>query len=74
MRTIKQVQSSAHAGDQKGAQNGALPCMVLNEAEAAKITGPATVDGICEGADWQAYWRAFDAERRARAGWPAPLV
>ena len=56
----------------KDAQSGATPCMVLSADDAARINGPVTVDGICEGADWQAYWRAFDAERRAGASWPAP--
>ena len=68
MRSIKQAQGSAPKGSQKGSR----PCMVLSADEAAKITGPATVDGICEGADWQAYWRGFDAERRKLASWRVP--
>ena len=66
MRSIKDAQA--------GVENGAQPRMVLNEDEAAKITGPATVDGICEGADWQAYWRQFDARRREQASWAPPAA
>ncbi len=72
MRSIKQAQSGVPNGAQSDEQQRARPCMVLSDKEASAITGPATVDGICDGTDWQAYWRAFDAERRAKASWDAP--
>ena len=35
--------------------------MVLDAAAAAKITGPACVDGIGPAGDWQGYWQRTDA-------------
>ena len=36
---------------------GEKPMMVLDPGAAAKITGPACVDGIGPAADWQGYWQ-----------------
>ena len=36
---------------------GERPMMVLDPAAAAKITGPACVDGIGPAGDWQGYWQ-----------------
>jgi phenylpropionate dioxygenase-like ring-hydroxylating dioxygenase large terminal subunit len=43
--------------------------LVLQPAEARAITGPGSVDAICPDGDWQAFWRAQDARRRAAAPW-----
>mgnify|MGYP001210671345 CR=1 FL=1 len=49
------------------------PLMVLSEAEARRIRGPITVDGIAATTDWQAYWRDVDARKRQNAPWKAPM-
>jgi phthalate 4,5-dioxygenase oxygenase subunit len=51
--------------------NGGKPPMVLDAPAAAKITGPAAIDGIGPSADWQGYWRTTDAARREASGWAA---
>jgi phthalate 4,5-dioxygenase len=43
--------------------------MELDEAAAARVTGPSTMDGIGPSADWQNYWREVDARRRGGASW-----
>jgi phenylpropionate dioxygenase-like ring-hydroxylating dioxygenase large terminal subunit len=48
---------------------GRKPPMVLDWAAAARLTGPAAIDGIGPSADWQAYWRATDARRREASSW-----
>jgi phthalate 4,5-dioxygenase oxygenase subunit len=48
---------------------GAKPLMVLDAAEAGKITGPACVDGIGPAADWQGYWQRTDAARQETKSW-----
>jgi hypothetical protein len=48
---------------------GRKPPMVLDGAAAARLTGPAAIDGIGPSADWQAYWRATDARRREASSW-----
>jgi hypothetical protein len=53
------------------ARNGERPPMVLDAAAAARITGPAAIDGIGPSDDWQGYWRATDARRRQASGWAA---
>jgi phthalate 4,5-dioxygenase len=50
---------------------GRKPLMVLDEASAAKLTGPVAIDGIGPSEDWQAYWRATDARRREASNWAA---
>src|SRR5262245_21274061 len=44
--------------------NGGTPLMVLDAAAAARLTGPAAIDGIGPTNNWQAFWRATDAARR----------
>ncbi|MEN3951228.1 aromatic ring-hydroxylating dioxygenase subunit alpha [Iodidimonas sp. SYSU 1G8] len=45
----------------------------IGEAEAAAITGPATIDGIGPTDEWETYWRDADRTRREAAPWfPAP--
>ena len=39
--------------------------MVLDPAAAAKMTGPACVDGIGPAGDWQSYWQRTDQARQA---------
>ncbi len=55
----------------EAAGNGGKPLMVLDAPAAAKITGPAAIDGIGPSSDWQGYWRKTDAARREAAGWAA---
>jgi hypothetical protein len=45
------------------------PIMVLDRDKAARVTGPAAVDGIGPAADWQGYWRKSEAEKRKGASW-----
>jgi phthalate 4,5-dioxygenase len=49
------------------AANGGKPLMVLDSASAARMTGPAAIDGI--GPTWQAYWRKTDDTRRQASTW-----
>jgi phthalate 4,5-dioxygenase oxygenase subunit len=51
------------------AKNGGKPLMVLDAAAAAKLTGPAAIDGIGPTDDWQTYWRKTDAIKRQAASW-----
>jgi phenylpropionate dioxygenase-like ring-hydroxylating dioxygenase large terminal subunit len=51
------------------ASAGRVPLMVLDRASAAKITGPAAIDGIGPSDEWQGYWRATDASRRRASSW-----
>jgi len=43
--------------------------MVLDREAAQRMSGPATVDGIGPGGDWEAYWRDTYAEIRRGAAW-----
>jgi hypothetical protein len=43
--------------------------MVLDAAHAAKITGPACVDGIGLAADWQGYWQTTNKHRQETKSW-----
>jgi phthalate 4,5-dioxygenase oxygenase subunit len=54
------------------AGRGGKPLMVLDPAAAAKIDGPAAIDGIGPSEGWQAYWRKTDAARREASGWARP--
>ena len=45
--------------------------MVLTPEEAARIRGPATVDGIGPTEGWERYWQEADAARRRGASWLA---
>jgi hypothetical protein len=51
------------------AEKGGQPLMVLNAQSAAKITGPAAIDGIGPSDDWQGYWQKTDASKRKAASW-----
>jgi hypothetical protein len=51
------------------AKSGGRPLMVLDADAAARITGPAAVDGIGPTDDWQGYWQATDANKRKAASW-----
>jgi glycosyltransferase involved in cell wall biosynthesis len=53
------------------AGNGGNPLMVLDGAAAARITGPAAIDGIGPTHDWQSYWRKTDQARREASSWAA---
>ncbi|MBM3568038.1 MAG: aromatic ring-hydroxylating dioxygenase subunit alpha [Alphaproteobacteria bacterium] len=48
---------------------GERPLMVLDAAAAARLQGPATVDGIAPNDGLEAYWREFDRKRRQAAPW-----
>jgi len=49
--------------------HGARPLMVLDEAQAASITGPPAVDGIGPTDDWQGYWQKTELSKRRAASW-----
>jgi phthalate 4,5-dioxygenase oxygenase subunit len=51
------------------AANNGRPPMLLDEAAAASMTGPAAIDGIGPSDDWQGYWKKVDAGRRAASSW-----
>ena len=51
---------------------GDRPLMALTPDQAARLTGPAAVDGIGPTATWQEYWKRLDSERRAAAPWGGP--
>ena len=47
--------------------------MVIGQAEASQMTGPASIDGVNEeasqGVDPEAYWQQADRERRLKSDW-----
>src|SRR5262245_55107133 len=49
--------------------NGGRPLMVLDAATAARITGPAAIDGIGPTEGWQSYWDKTDTKRRKASSW-----
>jgi hypothetical protein len=51
------------------AGNGGKPLMVLDGEAAAKLTGPAAIDGIGPSDGWQAYWQKTDLARREKSSW-----
>jgi len=51
------------------AGTGGRPLMVLDEPSAARLTGPAAIDGIGPTGDWQGYWQRTDAGKRKAASW-----
>jgi phenylpropionate dioxygenase-like ring-hydroxylating dioxygenase large terminal subunit len=51
------------------AGRGGRPPMVLDGASAAKLSGPAAIDGIGPSEGWQAYWRSTDEARRKASSW-----
>jgi hypothetical protein len=48
---------------------GEKPVMVFDEAKAARITGPAAIDGIGPTDDWQGYWMKSEDARRKAMSW-----
>ncbi len=50
---------------------GEKPIMVLDEAAASAITGPASIDGIGPTPTWNAYWQEADLRRRLASDWAA---
>jgi len=48
---------------------GGPPPMALDAQSAAKITGPAAIDGIGPADDWQGYWQKTEASKRKAAPW-----
>ena len=57
-------------------QSGARPLMVLDEAAAARVRGPITLDAIANNESLNSYWREFDARRRKGSSWASayPMV
>ncbi len=51
------------------ASKGERPLMALDRDAAARLTGPACVDGIGPADDWQGYWQKSDAARRKATAW-----
>ena len=43
--------------------------MVLDPSSAARLTGPAAIDGIGPSEGWQSYWQKTDAVRRQASSW-----
>jgi phthalate 4,5-dioxygenase len=43
--------------------------MIFDAGSAAKITGPAAIDGIGPTEDWQGYWQRADLSKRNSASW-----
>lgn len=48
---------------------GGRPPMALSEAEAARITGPDTIDCIAPAQGWEAHWGEAAAAKRRGAAW-----
>ncbi|AQH04099.1 ring-hydroxylating oxygenase subunit alpha (plasmid) [Burkholderia sp. KK1] len=53
-------------------QAGEKTLMLIDEEEAAHLTGPASIDGIGPADRWDEYWKESDVQRRVNAPWPAP--
>jgi phenylpropionate dioxygenase-like ring-hydroxylating dioxygenase large terminal subunit len=51
------------------AGKGETPVMVLDEARAAAVTGPAAIDGIGPSDDWKGYWQKTEQAKRRAASW-----
>jgi phthalate 4,5-dioxygenase oxygenase subunit len=51
------------------AERGERPLMVLTPEEAAKMTGPATMDGVGPREGWEAYWQSVEQRRRQACPW-----
>lgn len=56
------------------AEKGERPLMVLTPAEAAQLTGPATMDGIGPREGWEQYWAEVDRRRREQCEWSQPTA
>jgi nitrite reductase/ring-hydroxylating ferredoxin subunit len=55
-------------------EEGKSSLMVLDEAAAARLTGPGTIDGMAPSGTWQQHWRDAVARRRAAAPWQPPAL
>ncbi len=53
----------------KTAEAGERPLMVLNEAEASKLSAPASIDIVSPAENWKAYWCGAEQKRRDGAVW-----
>ena len=53
--------------------NGGTPPMVLDPGGAARLTGPAAIDGIGPAEGWQPYWRTTEDARRKASSWASLL-
>ncbi len=53
-------------------QAGEKTLMMIDEQQAAHLTGPASIDGIGPADRWDEYWKESDVNRRTAAPWPAP--
>jgi phenylpropionate dioxygenase-like ring-hydroxylating dioxygenase large terminal subunit len=53
------------------AGRGEAPLMVLDDAAARRLTGPAAFDAIGPTGGWESYWRELDAHRRKSCSWTA---
>jgi len=53
------------------AGKGEKPILVVDETQAAGITGPLAIDGIGPVDDWKAYYQRSEAERRHAMSWKA---
>jgi hypothetical protein len=49
--------------------DGRAPPMVLDDAAALRITGPAAIDGVGPTEAWQSYWRDAESKRRRASTW-----
>jgi phthalate 4,5-dioxygenase len=50
-------------------EKGQQPPIVFDAATAARMTGPAAIDGIGPSDDWRNYWQTTDAGKRSSASW-----
>ncbi len=55
------------------AASGGRPLMVLDQGSAARITGPAAIDGIGPAEGWQRYWEKTDEVRRNASSWAGSM-
>jgi len=52
---------------------GEKPPLVLPAEQAARITGPGSIDAIGPVEGWEAFWQEQDRRRRMAAPWHADL-
>jgi len=50
-------------------EKGGAPLLCGGASDVEQITGPVTVDGICETSDVESYAAKADRRRRVGAGW-----
>jgi phenylpropionate dioxygenase-like ring-hydroxylating dioxygenase large terminal subunit len=53
----------------KAAEDGERPFMVIDEADAAALSAPASIDIVVPEGDWKTYWRQAEQDRRDGAAW-----